>query len=70
MPTFNVTYFNAAHTVIDSESIFMKSLVNAKRSAITHAPDNTNKIIIKDLMERTLSQFEMESDWTDSPDEQ
>ncbi len=70
MPTFNVTYFNTAQAVIDNESIFMKSLANAKRSAITHAPDNTNKIIIKDLMERKLSQFEMESGWTDSADEQ
>ncbi|ARR10461.1 hypothetical protein [Vibrio parahaemolyticus] len=43
MPTYQVTYFNAKHTVMDSEAIFMKSLTNAKRSAEHHAPDGTKK---------------------------
>ncbi|WP_373863195.1 hypothetical protein [Vibrio campbellii] len=43
MPTYQVTYFNAKHTVMDSEAIFMKSLTNAKRSAEHHAPDGTQK---------------------------
>ncbi|MDF4336123.1 hypothetical protein P3383_23400 [Vibrio parahaemolyticus] len=29
MPTYQVTYFNAKHAVMDSEAIFMKSLTNA-----------------------------------------
>ncbi len=33
MPTYQVTYLDTKQTLIDSEAIFMKNLVTAKRSA-------------------------------------
>jgi len=66
MPTYNITYFNAKQVKIDDESIFMKSLTNAKRSALHYAPDATCCIVIKDLMERTLSRYGANNGWTDS----
>ncbi|NOI26947.1 hypothetical protein [Vibrio mediterranei] len=69
MPTFNVTYFTASQTEIEMESIFMKSLANAKRSAIAHAPDTTHHIVIKDVIERELSRYEIHQGWTESPDQ-
>ncbi|ENN8962061.1 TPA: hypothetical protein ACMDQ5_004611 [Vibrio parahaemolyticus] len=55
MPTYQVTYFNAKHAVMDSEAIFMKNLTNAKRSAEHHAPEGTDQIEIKDLMDQVLT---------------
>ncbi|MGI9920494.1 hypothetical protein [Vibrio owensii] len=66
MPTYQVTYFNAKHTVMDSEAIFMKSLTNAKRSAEHHAPDGTQKIEIKDLMDKVLSRLVLDDGWVDN----
>ncbi len=64
MTTFNVTYFNAAKTIIDSESIFMKSLATAKRSALTHAPDNTHYVEITDLLSFLIAQYNINDGWT------
>lgn len=66
MPTYNITYFNAKQVKIDGESIFMKSLTNAKRSALHYAPEATCCIVIRDLMERTLSRYDANNGWTDS----
>ncbi|MCR9352109.1 hypothetical protein [Vibrio alginolyticus] len=65
MPTYNVTYFNAKQAKIDEESIFMKNLTNAKRSALHYAPEATFCIIIKDLMERCLSRYDINHGWMD-----
>ncbi|MCW8336441.1 hypothetical protein [Vibrio paucivorans] len=65
MPTYQVTYFNAKHTIIDSEAIFMKSLTNAKRSAEHHAPEDTKQIEIKDLMDRVLGKWTLDKGWGD-----
>lgn len=66
MPAYQVTYFNANHTVMDSEAIFMKNLTNAKRSAEHHAPDGTQKIEIKDLMDKVLSRLMLDDGWVDN----
>lgn len=66
MPTYNITYFNAKQAKIEEESIFMKSLTNAKRSALHYAPKATCCIVIKDLMERILSRYDANNGWTDS----
>ncbi len=66
MPTYQVTYFNAKHTVTDSEAIFMKNLTNAKRSAEHHAPKGTEQIEIKDLMEKVLSRLILGEGWVDN----
>ena len=68
MPTFQVTYFNAEDEKIDEESIFMKSLAFAKRSALIHAPDQACSIEIKDLMEVTLTSYRLEDGWKDNQD--
>lgn len=62
MPTYQVTYLDAKQTLIDSEAIFMKNLVTAKRSAEHHAP-----IIIQDLMDKVLSRLIVNEGWTDTP---
>ena len=69
MPTFHVTYFNAKEKKIEEESIFMKNLVTAKRSASHHAPDDTRHIVIKDLMEKTLTRYDEGEGWNDTPKE-
>jgi hypothetical protein len=69
MPTYQVTYFNAKHAVIDSEAIFMKSLTNAKRSAEHHAPEGAMRIEIKDLMEQMLSRMTLDDGWVDSSED-
>ncbi|WP_031410711.1 hypothetical protein [Vibrio parahaemolyticus] len=67
MPTYQVTYLDTKQTIIDSEAIFMKNLVTAKRSAAHHAPINTEQIIIKDLMEKVLSRLIVNEGWVDTP---
>ncbi len=67
MPTFQVTYLDAKQTIIDSEAIFMKNLVTAKRSAAHHAPTRTEQIIIKDLMDNVLSHLIVNEGWIDTP---
>ncbi len=69
MPTFHVTYFNEKERKIDEESIFMKTLGGAKRSALHHSPDNSHYIEIKDLMERTLTRHDKKEGWKDTPKE-
>ena len=69
MPTFHVTYFNAKERKIEEESIFMKNLGGAKRSAFHHAPDDTQYIEIKDLMERALTRYDDGNGWKDTPKE-
>ena len=69
MPTFHVTYFNAKEKKIEEESIFMKNLAAAKRSASHHAPDDTRYIEIKDLMERALTRYSDGNGWKDTPKE-
>ncbi|AVW94966.1 hypothetical protein BAV72_22720 [Vibrio parahaemolyticus] len=69
MPTYQVTYFNAKHAVMDSEAIFMKNLTNAKRSAEHHAPEGTDQIEIKDLMDQVLTRLTSEQGWIDSTEE-
>lgn len=69
MPTFHVTYFNAKEKKIEEESIFMKNLAAAKRSASHHASDETQCIEIKDLMEETLTRYDEGSGWKDTPKE-
>ncbi len=66
MPTFQVTYLDAKQTIIDSEAIFMKNLVTAKRSAAHHAPNSTEQIIIKDLMNNVLTRLIVDEGWTDT----
>ncbi|WP_176293224.1 hypothetical protein [Vibrio natriegens] len=66
MPTYQVTYFNTKHAVMDSEAIFMKSLTNAKRSAEHHAPEGTDQIEIKDLMDQVLTRLTLEQGWVDN----
>ncbi|EPO5780200.1 hypothetical protein ACUCAK_002605 [Vibrio harveyi] len=65
MPTYQVTYFNAKHAVIDSEAIFMKSLTNAKRSAGHHAPEGAILIEIRDLMDQMLSRMTLDDSCED-----
>ncbi|QGH51108.1 hypothetical protein APZ19_28590 (plasmid) [Vibrio owensii] len=48
MPTYQVTYLDTKQTLIDSEALFMKNLVTAKRSAEHHAPSHAEQIIIQD----------------------
>ncbi|MFM2625810.1 hypothetical protein [Vibrio owensii] len=67
MPTFHVTYFNAKEKKIEEESIFMKNLAAAKRSASHHSSDDTQYIEIKDLMERTLTRYNEGEGWKDTP---
>ncbi|MDX8425224.1 hypothetical protein GTJ61_23635 [Vibrio parahaemolyticus] len=69
MPTYQVTYFNVRHAVMDSEAIFMKNLTNAKRSAEHHAPEGTDQIEIKDLMDQVLTRLTPEQGWIDSTEE-
>lgn len=69
MPTFHVTYFNTKDKKIDEESIFMKNLGRANRSASHHASDDTQYIEIKDLMERTLTHYDDGNGWKDTPKE-
>ncbi|MFW1141483.1 hypothetical protein ACEV8V_22845 [Vibrio parahaemolyticus] len=66
MPTYQVTYFNAKHAVMDSEAIFMKSLTNAKRSAEHHAPEGAILIEIRDLTDQMLSRMTLDDSWVDS----
>ena len=54
---------------IEEESIFMKNLAAAKRSASHHASDETQCIEIKDLMEKTLTRYDEGSGWKDTPKE-
>ena len=51
---------------MDSETIFMKSLTNAKRSAEHHAPEGTDQIEIKDLMDQVLTRLTLEQGWVDN----
>ncbi|MCG6459218.1 hypothetical protein K6U44_01815 [Vibrio parahaemolyticus] len=67
MPTYQVTYLDTKQTLIDSEAIFMKNLVTAKRSAEHHAPSNAEQIIIQDLMDKVLSRLIVNEGWTDTP---
>lgn len=69
MPTYHVTYFNTKEKKIDEESIFMKNLGGAKCSAFHHAPDDTQYIEIKDLMERILTRYDEGKGWKDTPQE-
>ncbi|EGQ8449428.1 hypothetical protein D6L40_20295 [Vibrio alginolyticus] len=66
MPPYLVTYFNEKHTVIDKETIFMKNLTNAKRSAEHHAPKGTDQIEIKDLMDQVLTRLTLDESWLDN----
>ncbi|EIZ1551960.1 hypothetical protein ACCI36_005045, partial [Vibrio parahaemolyticus] len=52
--------------VMDSEAIFMKNLTNAKRSAEHHAPEGTDQIEIKDLMDQVLTRLTLEQGWVDN----
>lgn len=48
----------------------MKNLVTAKRSASPHhAPDDTRHIVIKNLMEKTLTRYDEGEGWNDTPKE-
>ncbi|MFL0953265.1 hypothetical protein [Vibrio parahaemolyticus] len=67
MPTYQVTYLDTKQTLIDSEAIFMKNLVTAKRSAEYHAPSHAEQIIIQDLMDKVLSRLIVNEGWTDTP---
>ncbi|KOY23769.1 hypothetical protein ACX06_11780 (plasmid) [Vibrio parahaemolyticus] len=67
MPTYQVTYLDAKQTLIDSEAIFMKNLVTAKRSAEHPAPSHAEQIIIQDLMDKVLSRLIVNEGWTDTP---
>ncbi len=48
------------------ETVFMKNLGAAKRSAMAQAPEITHQVNIYDLMERCLNYKEMGSSWIDS----
>ncbi|OUJ39274.1 hypothetical protein CGH72_08655 [Vibrio parahaemolyticus] len=67
MPAFTIVYKSKNNEQLLKETIFMKNLGAAKRSAISQAPVITHNVKIYDLMERCLSVKTIGSKWEDQP---
>ena len=67
MPAFTIVYKSKNDEQLLKETIFMKNLGAAKRSAISQAPVITHNVKIYDLMERCLSVKTIGSKWEDHP---
>ncbi|MCQ9091001.1 hypothetical protein H2D57_23730 [Vibrio alginolyticus] len=63
MPAFTIVYKSKNDEQLLKETVFMKSLGAAKRSAMSHAPIITHKVEIYDLMEKCLSHREGDAPW-------
>ncbi len=63
MPAFTIVYKNQSDEQLLKETIFMKNLGAAKRSAMSNAPVITEKVEIYDLMEKCLSRREIGAPW-------
>ncbi len=63
MPAFTIVYKSKNDEQLLKETIFMKSLGAAKRSAMSQAPVITHKIEIYDLMERCITLREIGTSW-------
>lgn len=66
MPAFTIIYKSEIDELLLKETVFMKNLGAAKRSAMAQAPEITHQVKIYDLMERCLSYKEIGSSWIDS----
>ncbi|MCQ9091276.1 hypothetical protein [Vibrio alginolyticus] len=63
MPAYTIVYKTKNDDVLLKETVFMKNLGAAKRSAMSNAPVITHKIEICDLMEKCLSHREGGEPW-------
>lgn len=63
MPAFTIIYSNENLDKLIKETVFMKNLGGAKRSALANAPLTTQYIEIYDLMGTCLDQKHNESPW-------
>ncbi len=63
MPAFTIVYKSKNDEQLLKETVFMKSLGAAKRSAMSQAPVITHKVEIYDLMEKCLSHREGDAPW-------
>lgn len=63
MPAYTIVYKSENDDSLLKETVFMKSLGAAKRSAMSNAPIITHKVEIYDLMEKCLSRREGGKAW-------
>ncbi|EOV3440303.1 hypothetical protein ACOW85_003892 [Vibrio parahaemolyticus] len=63
MPAYTIIYKSDHNEPILKETVFMKNLGAAKRSAMSNAPRITHKVEIYDLMEKCLSHREGDTPW-------
>ncbi len=63
MPAFTIIYKSETDEPLLKETVFMKSLGAAKRSAMSQAPVITHTIEIYDLMENCLARREGSATW-------
>ncbi|EJB8438989.1 hypothetical protein MW344_003576 [Vibrio parahaemolyticus] len=63
MPAYTIVYKSENDNSLLKETVFMKNLGAAKRSAMSNAPIITHKVEIYDLMEKCLSRREGGAPW-------
>ncbi|ARR51695.1 hypothetical protein ETN89_20140 (plasmid) [Photobacterium damselae subsp. damselae] len=63
MPAFNIKYRHEGQMVFE-ETVFMKSLIYAKKSASCQAPQKAVEVVISDLMDRVLAERK-QGEWGD-----
>ncbi|EOA8958728.1 hypothetical protein ACIMS1_004400 [Vibrio harveyi] len=63
MPAYTIIYSNQDNEKLLKETVFMKNLGAAKRSALANAPVITQHIAIYDLMEKCLTQKLNDGPW-------
>lgn len=63
MSAFKITYSHEGQIVFE-ETVFMKTLQNAKKSADCQSPQAVIEIMIADLIDKTLA-VRIEGKWTD-----
>ncbi len=67
MPAYTLIYSNKHQEKLIKETVFMKNLGGAKRSALANAPSITHTIEIFDLMGTCLARKYLLSPWENDP---